>query len=101
VNRGPWIIAGAIFMAAVLVVGALVYLERRRERSARCEQIAAVLPEAATDLTDAVRDAIPDREQDERLAREFQRLNTEYEALDCPREILSREVRELREAENG
>ena len=39
-NRGPWIIAGAILVAAVLVVGVMVYF-RAQDQERRCDELEA------------------------------------------------------------
>lgn len=39
-SSGPWIIAGAIILAAVLIVGALVYF-RSQDSESRCAELRA------------------------------------------------------------
>lgn len=42
-NRGPWIIAGAVLVAAVLIVGVVWFLNDRnqdQDRADRCAEIA-------------------------------------------------------------
>lgn len=48
-NRQAWIIAGAILVAAVLVVGALLFF-RAQDRQAECDRLRAKAGDAITDL---------------------------------------------------
>lgn len=47
-NRGPWIIAGAIFAAAALIVGTLLFMPQQdQEREEECRQWQARVIEVA------------------------------------------------------
>lgn len=65
-NRGPWIIAGAIVIAAVLVVGALLYMRQQdQKREEECRAWQAEVAELAG-VTELGRGVVAGAAEDDR-----------------------------------